>query len=86
MRIERIVLEDHGDIPLFRRNIIHDALTDADRSPGNALQAGDHPEKGRLAAPGGADQDHEFSVDNINIDAVNDRVRPKTLADVLNLN
>ena len=62
MRVQRIVLEHHGDVPLLWRHVVDNSLADSDFAGGDALEAGDHPQGGCLAAAGGPDQDHEFAV------------------------
>jgi hypothetical protein len=81
MRIERVILEDHGDVAVFRRDVIDDAVGDADLAGGHVLEAGDHPEQGRLPAAGRPDEDHEFAIGDRNIDAVDDFDRAEFLVD-----
>ena len=82
MRVERIVLEHHGDVALFRRQVVDDALADADLAAGDVFQAGDHPQQGRFAAAGGADQHDEFAVADGDVDAMDDGCRAEGLAHV----
>ena len=49
---------------------------------GDVLEAGDHPQQGRLAAAGGADQHDELAVADGDVDAVDDGRRAEGLADV----
>jgi hypothetical protein len=51
MRIERVVLEHHGDVALFRRHVVNHSFADADFTRCDVFQACDHPEQGGLAAP-----------------------------------
>src|SRR5690606_2131116 len=62
MRIERVVLEHHGDVAPGRRDVIHDALTDAQRSGCDRLESGDHAQRGALSAAGRTDEDDELTV------------------------
>ena len=71
MRIEGVVLEHHGDVPVLRRQLVDDFAVDGDLAAGDILQAGDHPQDGALAAAGGADQNDEFIVLDVQVDAVN---------------
>src|SRR5205085_7318939 len=48
--IERVVLEDHGDVAISGREVVDDAVADADLAVGDLLEAGDHPQRRRLAA------------------------------------
>ena len=72
MRIERIVLEHHRDVPLLGRDVVDDAVADRDRAGGDVLEPGEHAQKRRLAAAGGADQDDELAVLDRNRNAVQD--------------
>ena len=47
------------------------------------LEAGDHPQHRRLAAAGRSDDDDEFAVGDVQVDAVDDRARPEALAHVV---
>ena len=49
-RIERVELEDHGDVAFFRRQVIHPLAGNDHVAFGGALQACDHAERCRLAA------------------------------------
>ncbi|MCY1299576.1 hypothetical protein D9M70_491090 [compost metagenome] len=68
VRIERIVLEDHGDVALGRIDIVDDARTDRHRALRNRLEPGDHAQKRGLAAAGRADQHDELAVLDIDRD------------------
>src|ERR1700733_5225380 len=50
VRVQRVVLEDHGDVAVLRRQVVHHPLTDGDGATGDLLEAGDRPQRGRLAA------------------------------------
>ena len=62
VRVERVVLEDHGDVALLGRHVVHDAAADADRALRDHLEPGDHAQRRRLAAPRRADEDDELLV------------------------
>ena len=83
MRVERVILEHHGDVALFRRHIVHHALADPDLARRDFLEARDHAQQGGLAAARGADERDEFPVEDLDIDAVNDLGRTVGLADIL---
>ena len=72
MRIKRIGLEDHGDAALGRRQPGHVASADGDSAVGEGFKPGDHAQQGRLAAAGRADEDAEFAIGNIEVDAADD--------------
>ena len=50
VRIERVALKDHGDVAIFRREIVDDASADRDGSFGHVFESGDHPQRRRLPA------------------------------------
>ena len=65
VRVQRVVLEHHRDVPLLGRNAVHDLLADPDRPARDRLQTGDHAQRGRLPAAGRADQDDELAVGHV---------------------
>ncbi len=65
VRIERVVLEDHGDVAVARREVVDDPVADADLAVRDLLEPGDHPQRGRLAATGRPDQDHELALGDV---------------------
>ena len=72
MRIQRVVLEHHGDVALFRLHVVDDAVADRNRPGGDPLQPRQHPQQGGLAAARRTDQHHESAVLDGNRDAVQD--------------
>ena len=56
MRIERVVLEDHRDVALGRRELAHRTLVEEDLALAHLLDAGDHLERRGLAAAGRSEQ------------------------------
>ena len=62
VRVQRVVLEHHRDVPVLRGHIVHAFVADPDIAGGDILEAGDHAEHGALATAGRADQDHELVV------------------------
>jgi hypothetical protein len=62
VRVERVILEYHGDVA--RRGVaVGDVRTvQHDASGGGALQARDHAQQGRFAAAGGADDHQHFAL------------------------
>jgi len=50
VRVERVVLEDHGDVALLRREVGDIALADANHAIADALEAGHESQHGRFAA------------------------------------
>ena len=65
LRVERVVLEDHGDVATARRHVVDDVVADPDVPSGEPLEAGQQPQRGRLAGAGGADEHHELAVGNL---------------------
>ncbi len=61
MRIERVVLEDHGDVPVPGREPVDDPVADPDLARLEGLEARDHAQQRGLAAARGPDEDHEFA-------------------------
>ncbi len=55
-------LKNHRNVALFWRDVVDQAVADRDRAAGDRLEAGDHPEQRALAAAGGADQNHELAI------------------------
>ena len=62
VRVEGVVLEDHRHVPVAGRDVVDDLVVEADRSRRDLLQAGDHPQHGRLAAARRSDEDDELSL------------------------
>ena len=85
MRIERVVLEHHRNVALFRLDIVDDAITDRNGSRGDVFQAREHPQQGRLAATGGADQHDELAILDRNRHAVQNFKIAERLSHVANL-
>ena len=53
VRVERVALEDHGDVAVARRDVVDDAVADPEHALGDVLEPGDHAQRRRLAAPDG---------------------------------
>ena len=70
MRIERVILEHHGDVALGRLDLVDDAAADVDLAAADGLQPRDHPQQRGLAAAGGADQHAELAVGDLEADAL----------------
>jgi len=65
--VERVVLEDHRDVAVARRDGVDDVLTDQDPPVGDRLEAREHPQGGRLARARRADQHHELAVGDVQV-------------------
>src|SRR5215469_13885208 len=62
MREQRVVLEDHGNIPFARDHSDHVFAPDLDLALGHSLQTGDHPHGGGFTAPGRSNQHDKLAV------------------------
>src|SRR5439155_12868514 len=62
MWIEGVTLEDHGDVAVARRDVVHNPLADSHYPLRDLLKPGEHSQGCGLAAAGGADKHHEFAV------------------------
>jgi hypothetical protein len=75
VRVQRIVLENHGDVTIFRREVIHHASTDEQLAGRNRLESSDHPQGGALPASGRANEYYELAVRDLEIHVVNGYAR-----------
>jgi hypothetical protein len=66
--VQRVALEDHRDVAITRRDMVDDPLADPDHALAHRLEAGEHAERGRLAAAGGPDQHHELPVGDVQLE------------------
>src|SRR5579859_1671958 len=85
MGIEGVVLEDHGNIAVFGRNVIDNPIANVDVAFTQLLQARYHTQESALAAARGADQHQEFFVVDVEVDVVNDFDLTKTFVDMIKL-
>src|SRR5215208_1940790 len=65
VRVEGVVLEDHGYVPLARRKVVDDLIPYKDFAPADVLEAGDHTQGRGLPATGRPDEDDELPVRDI---------------------
>ncbi|GIV62334.1 MAG: hypothetical protein KatS3mg044_1200 [Rhodothermaceae bacterium] len=65
VRVQRVVLKNHGDVPVLRRHVVDHPVADPEHPFGDRLQPGNHPQHGALAAPGGPDEDDELPVPHL---------------------
>src|SRR5687768_10540587 len=68
--IERVGLEDHGDIALLRRKRSHVAIANENAPAAGRLETSNHPECRALPAARGAHEDHELAVGNFQVQPV----------------
>ena len=70
VRVQRVVLEHHRDVPVLRRQVRDVAVTDADGAAVDVLETREHAQGGGLAAAGGADEDEELAVLDVDVELV----------------
>src|SRR5699024_715138 len=70
MRIERIVLEHHGDITFARGQQSDIVLADADVAGVDGFETCEHAQGGGLPASGGTDEDEELAIGDVETDLV----------------
>ncbi|MCY1546690.1 hypothetical protein D9M68_827010 [compost metagenome] len=83
MRIERIVLEDHGNAAVLRVQIGDVAAANHHPARRRRFEAGDHAQAGRLAAARRAEQADELAVGDLETDVGNRDESAEGLGDVL---
>src|SRR5215217_3805262 len=70
VRVEGVILEDHGYVPLARRKVVDDLIPYKDFAASYVLEAGDHTQGRGLPATGRPDEDDELPVRDIQIHLV----------------
>src|SRR5262245_32437414 len=60
--IERIALKHHANIALPGWQVVDNSSIETQRTPGRAVDAGQHQERGRLATATGAEPGQKFSL------------------------
>ncbi|MNY14948.1 hypothetical protein D3C86_1481380 [compost metagenome] len=70
MRIKRIILEYHGDGALAGGQVIDALVTDEDFAAGDFLQPRHHAQRRGFGAAGRADEHHELTILDVEIDAM----------------
>ena len=73
MRVERVVLEHHRDVPVLRRHVVDQLIADIDLARGGFFEPGDHPQGRALAAARGSDQHDELAVGDVEVDPLHRR-------------
>ena len=68
MGIQRVVLEDHGDIAVLGGHVVDQLVADPQLAFGDLFQASDHAKSGGLAAARGADQNDKFLVRDFQVE------------------
>ena len=65
MRIERLMLKDHGHVAIARRNAMYRPAVDGDAAAGGIGETCDQPQRGGLARAGRAGQNHAVAVGRV---------------------
>src|SRR5688500_18684988 len=68
VRIQGAVLEPHGDGAIARGELVDPLAADDQIALGDALEPGDQPQRSRLPAARRADEDHELTVADLEVD------------------
>ena len=80
VREDGVRLEDHRRVPLVRCDVVHPPLAEEDAPRSGVLEAREHPEERRLAAPRGAEEGDQLAVVDLQRDCVH---RPEDAAGVV---
>jgi len=70
VRVERVVLEDHGNIPVLGGDVVDDGVADDEVACGDFLQPRDHAQRRGFSAARRTDQNDEFLVGDLQVDIV----------------
>ena len=81
VRVERVALEDHRDLPGARRQVVDDLATDEDLPRGRRFEPGDHSEQRGLAAARRPEEDEELALLGREIHSVDRADVAEVLAD-----
>src|SRR5665648_795053 len=68
VRVQRVVLEHHRDVPVLGLDVGDVAVADQDAAGVDVLQACEHPQGGGLAAAGRPDEDEELAVLDVQVE------------------
>ena len=72
VRVERVVLEHHGNVALFGRHLVDKFVTDVDVTRRDFFQPGDHAQQGGFAAAGRTHQHTELTIGDVDADTFDD--------------
>jgi hypothetical protein len=70
VRIERIVLEHHGDVPVLGGDVVDDPVTDGELALCDLFETCHHPQQCRLPAAGRPDEHDELAVLDVDVHVV----------------
>ena len=65
VRIKRIVLEDHGDVAILGRNVVHQLTADGELAAADLLETCNHAQRGGFSAAARADEHDELLVGHV---------------------
>ena len=71
VRVQGVVLENHRDVAVLRRNVGDIAVANQDPAGVDVLKACEHAQGGGLTATGGSNEDQEFAVGDFDVELVN---------------
>jgi hypothetical protein len=86
VRVQRVILEHHGDVAIHRRQIVDDFVADQDVARGDRLESRHHAQGRGLAAAGRADQHHELLVADFQVHVVDGVNLVEFLVELPNVN
>ena len=70
VRVEGIGLEDHCDIAVLRRHVVHELAVDVELAAGDGLKACNHAQGRGLAAAGRSDEHDELAVLDLEVEVL----------------
>jgi hypothetical protein len=70
LRVQRVVLEDHGDVAVPGPDVADVAIADVYRAGVERFEAGQHAQRRRLARPRRAHEDEQLAVSDLEAQAV----------------
>ena len=70
LRVERVVLEHHGDVPVAGPHVADVAVADVDRAAVERLEPGQHAQRRRLPRSRRTDEHEELAVGDLEIELV----------------
>ena len=79
VRVERIVLEHHGDVTLFGWHVVDTLFPNINIAARDFFETRDHAQQGGFAATRGANKDAKFAIGDIHADTLNDVCAAKVL-------
>jgi hypothetical protein len=86
MRVQRVGLEHHGDIPIFRGDIVYNMVANLDLPVTDFFQPGQAALVSCLAAPRRTYQNQELFVCNLDVQIVHRDHITKSLVDMVKRN